>query len=142
VTCAPLCVYTSVIFLYYIRGQPKRHLRIGHDGPEGEYRNSATPSLTSVLDWDGCSTQLPVRFRSGNTTVPIVQEAGWAPGPVWTCAENLATTRIRSPDRQGRDNSLSRLTLLLHMKLKFYIYIYTYSVDFKQLWPGVPQNSV
>jgi len=21
--------------------------------------------------------------------VPIVQEAGWASGPVWTCAENL-----------------------------------------------------
>jgi hypothetical protein len=23
---------------------------------------------------------------------PIVQEAGWAPGPVWTGAENLAPT--------------------------------------------------
>ena len=22
--------------------------------------------------------------------VPIVQEAGWAPGPVWTSAENLS----------------------------------------------------
>jgi hypothetical protein len=27
--------------------------------------------------------------------VPIVQEAGWAPGPVWTAAENLAPTGIR-----------------------------------------------
>jgi len=26
--------------------------------------------------------------------VPIVQEAGWAPGPVWTGAENLAPTGI------------------------------------------------
>jgi hypothetical protein len=34
--------------------------------------------------------------------VPIVQEAGWAPGPVWTAAENLAPTGIRSPDRQAR----------------------------------------
>ena len=25
-----------------------------------------------------------------NDPVPIVQEAGWAPGPVWTAAENLA----------------------------------------------------
>ena len=24
------------------------------------------------------------------TPVPILQEAGWAPGPVWTGAENLA----------------------------------------------------
>jgi hypothetical protein len=31
--------------------------------------------------------------------VPIVQEAGWAPGPVWTAAENLSSTGIRSPDR-------------------------------------------
>ena len=28
--------------------------------------------------------------------VPIVQEAGWAPWPVWTGAENLTPTGIRS----------------------------------------------
>jgi hypothetical protein len=35
---------------------------------------------------------------------PIVQDAGWAPGPVWTGAENLAPppTGIRSPDRPAR----------------------------------------
>ena len=38
-------------------------------------------------------------FTSGKDPVPIVQEAGWAPGPVWTGAENLAPTGIRSPDR-------------------------------------------
>jgi hypothetical protein len=32
---------------------------------------------------------------------PIAQEADWAPGQVWTGAENFATTRIRSPDRLG-----------------------------------------
>jgi hypothetical protein len=26
--------------------------------------------------------------------VPIVQKAGWAPGPVWMCAKNLAPTGI------------------------------------------------
>jgi hypothetical protein len=26
----------------------------------------------------------------GKDPVPIVQEAGWAPEPVWTCAKNLA----------------------------------------------------
>jgi hypothetical protein len=30
----------------------------------------------------------------GNDPVPVVQEAGWAPGPVWTDAENLASIRI------------------------------------------------
>jgi len=29
-------------------------------------------------------------FAPGKDPVPVVQEAGWAPGPVWTGAENLA----------------------------------------------------
>jgi len=33
-------------------------------------------------------------FTPGKDPVPIVQEAGWAPGPVWTGVENLAPTRI------------------------------------------------
>ena len=28
-------------------------------------------------------------FTPGKDPVPIVQEAGWAPGPVWKGAENL-----------------------------------------------------
>jgi hypothetical protein len=28
----------------------------------------------------------------GKDPVPMVQEAGWAPGPVWTGAENLTPT--------------------------------------------------
>jgi hypothetical protein len=35
-------------------------------------------------------------FTPGKGPVPIVQEAGWAPGPVWTGVENLAPTGIRS----------------------------------------------
>ena len=41
--------------------------------------------------------------------VPIVQATGWDPGPVWTSAENLASTGIRSPDRLVRNESLYRL---------------------------------
>jgi len=32
-------------------------------------------------------------FTPGKDLVPIVQEAGWAPGPVWTGAENLAISK-------------------------------------------------
>jgi hypothetical protein len=46
--------------------------------------------------------------------VPIVQEAGWAPGLVWTCAKNLAPTGIRSPDRPARSQSLYRLSYPAH----------------------------
>ena len=33
-----------------------------------------------------------------------MQEAGWAPGPVWTGAEHLAPTVIRSPDLPARSS--------------------------------------
>ena len=48
--------------------------------------------------WGASVTPRPI-FTPGKDPVPIVQKAGWAPGPVWTGAENLAPTGIRSPDR-------------------------------------------
>jgi len=36
-------------------------------------------------------------FTPGEEPVPIVQEAGWAPGPFWTGAENLAPHRDSIP---------------------------------------------
>ena len=64
------------------------------------YRSTFTP--TSALDGDGWSSPRPGRFTPGKDPVPIVQKAGWAPGPVWTGAENLVPTGIRSPDRPAR----------------------------------------
>jgi len=51
----------------------------------------------------------PAALYPGKDPALIVQEAGWAPGPVWTGAENLASTGIRSPDRPSRSQSLDRL---------------------------------
>ena len=31
--------------------------------------------------------------------IPFVQEAEWAPGPVWTGVENLSATGFQPPDR-------------------------------------------
>jgi hypothetical protein len=45
--------------------------------------------------WGVSVTPRPL-FTPGKNLVPIVQEAGWAPGPVWISAENLAPTGIRS----------------------------------------------
>jgi len=36
-------------------------------------------------------------FTPGKEPVPIVHQAGWAPGPVWTGAENLAPQRNSIP---------------------------------------------
>jgi len=48
--------------------------------------------------WGISVTPRPL-FTLEKDAVPIVQEAGQAPGPVWTGAENLASTGIPSPDR-------------------------------------------
>jgi hypothetical protein len=37
------------------------------------------------------------QLDSGKYPVSIAKEAGWAPGPVWTGAENLASTGIPLP---------------------------------------------
>jgi hypothetical protein len=49
-----------------------------------------TLSLTSALDGGGWSTPCPGRLTPGKDPIPIVYEAGWAPRPVWTGAENPA----------------------------------------------------
>ena len=60
--------------------------------------------------WEVSVTLRPL-FTPGKDPVPIVQEAGWAPGPVWTGAENLAPNGIRSPDRPA-SSSVAILTEL------------------------------
>jgi hypothetical protein len=58
----------------------------------------------------GGQLHVPAALPPERDSVPIVQEARWAPWLVWTDAENLATTGIRSPDRPARSESLYRLS--------------------------------
>ena len=61
--------------------------------------------LTTALEGGEGSASRPCRsVTPGNDPVPIVQESGWAPGTVWTGAENLAPTGNRSPDRPARSS--------------------------------------
>jgi hypothetical protein len=55
-------------------------------------------------------TFLILRIIQRDIIIPIVQKAGWAPGPVWTGVENLVPTGIRSPNRPARSVSLYRLS--------------------------------
>ena len=48
----------------------------------------------------------PTVLYPGKDPVPIVREAGWVPGPVWTSAENLSPVGIRSPDCPARSQSI------------------------------------
>ena len=63
--------------------------------------------------WGVSVTPRPL-FTPGKDPVPIVQKAGWARGPIWTGAENLAPTGIRSPGRSVRSQSLYQLRYPVH----------------------------
>ena len=59
--------------------------------------------MTTALEGgEGSMSRPGLLFTPGKEPVPIVQEAGWAQGPVWTGEENLAPTGFRSPDRPAR----------------------------------------
>ena len=84
-----------------------------------DYATRPTTYLGKLTEFiiDGTRSLTPrLLFTPGKDPVPIVQEAGWAPGPVWTGAENLAFTGIRSPDRPARSQSLYRLRYPAHRK--------------------------
>jgi hypothetical protein len=51
----------------------------------------------------------PVVLPSGKDPVPILWEAGWAPGPVWTVVGRVRPTGIRSLDRPVSTGSLFQI---------------------------------
>ena len=87
------------------------HPFTGHGGPQGEQRCSSTLFLTSAIEGGEGSASRPCRtLPPGNTRYPLYRRLGGPQGPVWTGAENLAPTGIRSPDRLARRQSLYRLS--------------------------------
>ena len=59
------------------------------------------------------STPRP-HFTPGKDPVPIVQEVGWGPGPVWTGGKSRPH-RDSIPDRPARSQSLYRLSYPAHV---------------------------
>jgi len=53
-------------------------------------------------------------FTPGKDPVPILQEAGWAPGPIWTDGKSRPH-RDSIPDRPARSQSLYRQSYRAHM---------------------------
>jgi hypothetical protein len=66
--------------------------------------------MTTALEGGEGQRQAPAAFTPEKDPVPTVQEAGLAPGHVWTGAEISSSTGTRSPDRPGRNQSLYRLS--------------------------------
>jgi hypothetical protein len=71
----------------------------------------------------GGQRHAPASFTPGKDPVPIVQEAGWAPGPVWIGAENLAPTGIQSPDLPACSElaQIHKTQYLNHLTQVFYV---------------------
>ena len=69
------------------------------------------------------STSRPL-FTPGKDPIPVLHEAEWAPGPVWTGGKSRHN-RDSIPDRPARSQSLYRLSYPAHT-LYIYIYIYIY----------------
>ena len=70
--------------------------------------------MTAAIEGVSGQQHGPAVLYPRENPVPIVQEAGWAPGTVWTGVENLTLTGIRSPDRPARSQSLYQLRYPAH----------------------------
>ena len=80
-----------------ITGKGKVLPRTDHEGPEKEQMYRSTLPSTSALDVGGWSTPHSGRFIPRKDPITLVQEAGWAPGPIWTGAEKLVPHRDSIP---------------------------------------------
>jgi hypothetical protein len=100
-----------------------------HKKPEGCGASIASAAGPFTTKKKPHATSWPLYLRERDP-VPIVQEAGWAPGSFWTGTENLAPIKIWSPDRPARSKSLYRLsctgcTVWVMTNCRFTTYIIT-----------------
>ena len=81
-----------------------------------------------AIGWVVNSTTRPL-YPPERNPVPIVQDSGCVPRPVWTSAGNPAPNGIRPPDRPSRSKSLFRPSnpgLPTHTHTCIYMCAYTY----------------
>ena len=94
---------------------------------------SLSLSLTSAVDGGGWSTSRPGRFTPGKGPLPMVQEAGWAPGPIWTGAENFAPPGFDPRTFQPVASCYTDYAIPAHTQTcehYYYYYYYYYAVHF------------
>ena len=71
-----------------------------------------------------------VLYPPGKEPVHIFQEAGWAPGPVWTGAGKLVPTGIRPRTVQPIAQSLNRLSYRAHYILYYGKQMHNYLTNY------------
>ena len=82
-------------------------------GPEG---GSSMTAVLEVGEWSAARTDRTLPPEKG--PVPILEEAGWAPGPGWTDGKSRPH-RDSIPDRPARSQSLYRLSYPAHILRKY-----------------------
>jgi hypothetical protein len=75
--------------------------------------------MTSALEGARCQRHAPAALYPGKDAVPIVQEVGWIPGPVWTGAENLTPPEFDLRNVQTVAQSLYLLSYPAHKALVY-----------------------
>ena len=119
--CANIIVLVSAATLSDKKVQIKRTLiqalrlctgRMAHRGSRGIVLLFLDHGTRRGGKWSAARSgrSLPPR----KTRYPLHRRLGGPLGPVWTDAENLAATGIRSPDRSARSQSLYRLSYWSH----------------------------
>jgi len=106
-----VCMGSNCSYYYNVKCKDKGHPRISHEDPKGESRGIALlfPQSRRYIAVGG-QRHAPVLLAPGKNRYLLYRRSGWAPGPAWTGAENLATIGIRSPERPARNESLNRLS--------------------------------
>jgi len=113
--CVFVCVYINIYKVKLSRYRPGVAQRVGR-GIALLFHDRGTRS-----GWVASSTPRP-HFTPGKDPVPILQEAGWAPGPVWTGGKSRPH-RYSIPDRPARSQSLYRLSYPAY----YYYYTHTHT---------------
>ena len=93
----------------YILNNNTFHPITCHEGTEGS-RDMALPSFNLCASWGWVVNTTPRLLYPGKWPSTQCLKAGWAPGLLWTRAENLASTGIRTPFRPACSKSLYRLS--------------------------------
>ena len=70
--------------------------------------------MTAALEGGEWSAARPGRTLLHKDPVPILHEAGWAPGPAWKGGKSRPH-RDSIPDRPARSQSLYRLSYRTHI---------------------------
>ena len=68
--------------------------RRGHEGPDGEYRNSSIPSLTSALDGVGGQRHVPAPLSPEKIRYPLYGRLSGPKGPSGRARKNSLPTEF------------------------------------------------